>query len=641
MGSEGAQVVEQRRKGPEKTLNGGETARFYTFGVFRLDTAERLLRREGQEVPLTPKVYDTLLVLVQNVGRILDKRDLLAHLWPNTFVEEGNLNRAVSTLRKCLGDEPERPQFIETVPRRGYRFVAAVTPHHDEEPGPARPAPIRATERRHRRGWWAAGVGLLAVTLAALWYSLPAPRAAAGHVRTIAVLPFARLGLPAEDDYLGLAMADTLGARLSRLPPLVVRPTSAIRRYAAASSDPLAAGRELKVQAVVEGTVQRSGDHIRVNVQLVGIDEGFALWTGTFDGALDDVFGVQDDITRALAGALALSRSREARRAEGGPSINPEAQRAYLRGRYLWNQRTIDSFRRAIPEFERALALSPEYGAAQAGVADCHLLLGWASAAPPAETFPLAKAAAQRALQLDDTLAEAHTSLAQVLFLYDWDWTAAEAEYRRAIELDPQYATAHQWYAHFLSAMKRHPEAIRHIRLAQAADPVSRVINMNVGSILAGAERLDEAIAAYRLAIEMDPRFGNVHAALGSAYDVKGQYAEALASYQRARELYDDRPSRLSELASVHARMGHTREARALLRELQALELGQRVPPMKLAYVHGALGDRDRAFAALEQAYAEHSPDLLGLDDPLLSSLRSDPRWLDLRRRVGLPLPPS
>jgi eukaryotic-like serine/threonine-protein kinase len=450
-------------------------------------------------------------------------------------------------------------------------------------------------------------------------------------IRSMAVLPLATTGNDTE--HLGLGLADAIIIRLSDLPGLTVRPTSAVRQYAKNPPDGVTIGRRLEVDAVLEGTVRRAGERVRVTVQLVRVRDAKPIWSGKFDQAMTDVLAFEDLISNEVTAAL--SRDVAEKPATNRRPIDPQAYQSYLRGRYLWNQRTFDSFRNAIRQFEDAIRRDPGYAAAWAGLADCYLLLGWANAGPPNELFPQAKKAAFRALQLDDSLAEAHTSLAQIRYIHDWDFAGAEKEYRRAIQLDPNYPTARQWYALFLSTMQRHDEALRQITAAQQRDPVSRVINMNFAGTLASAGRLDEAIEAYKRAIEIDPNFGNVWAALGGAYQDKGDYRKALESFEQARRLYDDKPARLQELACVHAKMGNRAKAKQLLAEMQSLDATTHVPPIKLALVHAALGEKDQAFALLEHAYATRSPDILSLAD--FDELRGDPRYDDLMKRIGLP----
>lgn len=506
----------------------------------------------------------------------------------------------------------------------------------------------RSVERWRRFGAVAAAVvlvGLLiagAVTRISRGSAEPQTPAAAVAVRSLAVLPLHTSG--SDTEHLGLGIADAVILRLSTLPGITVRPTSAIRRFATEPpADVVAAGREMKVDAVLDGTLRRAGDRVRVTVQLIGVGDGATIWSGKFDENISEAFAFEDqisgEVTRALSrgGVTAAQPSARGRR-----TPDPQAYELYLRGRYLLNQRRIDSFRTAIRHFEEAIARDPNYAAAWAGLADSYLLLGGANAAAPVELYPKAKEAALRAIELDDTLAEAHTSLAHVKYQYDWDFPGADREYRRAIQLDPNYATAHDWYATFLSTMERHDEALHHVRIAQKLDPVSRAFNMHVGSILTSAGRYDEAIAVYRRAIEIEPNFANVWSGLGAAYAHKGDLPNALIAFDESARLSEEKPSasRLLEQIGTHARMGNRDIALRHFETFKKMEKSSRVAPYKYALIYALLGERDKAIEALERTVAERSGDILSLNNPTFEPYQSDPRFRDIVRRVGLPLKP-
>ena len=411
-------------------------------------------------MPLTLKAFDLLQLLAENQGHLLEKDEILRRVWPDSVVEENNLTVTISSLRKALGEDPNDRQYIETVPRRGYRFVADLRSADGAEAGPAPAAPTARTLPLKAA---LAACALLAVGLGWLWSRSSGPSAPA-PVRSMAVLPFR--SLDDEHEYLGLGMADALITRLGGTKLLVVRSTGTVRRYSTPDLDPVAAGRDLRVESVLEGSMQAAGGRLRTTVRLLRVSDGSALWAGTFDEPLTDIFTVQDAISERVAAALALElteaeRSLLTRRY----TSDTEAYQLYLKGRFFWNKRTRDGFERGITCFQQAIAKDPSYALAWSGLADSYIGLAFYHYAAPHEAMPRAREAAARALQTDDALAEAHASLAHVKANYEWDWAAAEREWKAAIALKPEYATAHQWYAvHHLAPMGRMEEAIAEAR---------------------------------------------------------------------------------------------------------------------------------------------------------------------------------
>ena len=638
---------------------------FYEFGPFRLDTRERLLLREGQPVPLTPKVFDVLWVLVENRGHILEKDELLQAVWPESFVEEGNLNRNISTLRKALGEEPNEKQYIETVPRRGYRFVAEVRELEDEggdlivekrtrarlvvdeeesavdeEP---KFLPADASLPRPR-GWRPSGKVLALSTFvigvaAVIVYLGTAHRQPAGMaVRSMAVLPFKPLVAGSSDEYLQLGMADVLITRLSNLKQIIVRPTNAVRKYAGLEQDSVAAGRELKVEAVLDGNIQRLGDRVRVTMRLVSVADGAPLWAEKFDEKFTDIFLVQDALSEKLAQALALKLSGEEKRLlTKRETQNTEAFQAYLKGRYFWGKWTGPGLQKSIEYFEQALVQDPAYALAHSGLADSYNLLGYLGIWLPRAAYPKSEAAAIQALKLDDTLGEAHLSLAKTKLFYDWDWPGFEREMKRALELNPNYADAHGMYGTYFLAMGRFDEAVRERQRAQELDPLSPLFTNAMGWSFFYAHQYDRAIDWYKKALELDPNFVVAHHDLGTVYDLKGSYDEAVAEFLEAKAISgasQETVAALKEAYAASGRAGYWRKELELANEQLA---HGRVRPWRMAVIYTALGDRDQAFAWLNKAYEERASLLIFLKtNPIFDSLHSDPRFTDLLRRIGL-----
>lgn len=642
-----------------------QTERLYEFGPFRIDPVKRLLLRDGEVVVLTSKVFDTLLVLVEHKGQVLHKDELMRRLWPDTIVEENNLTQQISVLRKSLGERTGEHRYIVTVPGRGYSFVSDVrevceedadlileqhtrsliTINVEEEQQGAqeknyavesRRRPAALTIAAHPRAYRLA-LTLFGLTLALLtlftyrWFTDNARRTVAPP-KSIAVLPFKSLNAGAHDDVLSAGMSDTLIAKLSNVHQLTVRPTSSIIKYAGAPPDTLAAGRELGVDSVLEGTVQRAGDRVRVTVQLLDVRAGRPLWAQSFDEELRDIFAVQDAISQQVAEAM-LTRlnGEEQQRLRKHDTDSVEAYQAYLRGRYFWNKRNAAGLRKSVEYFQQAIDTDPTYAVAYAGLSDAYnVLVGYQlEAQSSAEGVQRARAAAIKALEIDETLAEAHTSLASIKFHYDMDHTGAEREYLRAIELNPNYATAHHWYSDFLTMMNRPAEAMAEIKRAQELDPLSPIINTTLGENLYYARRYDEAAVQLRKTLEIDPDFYLARYLLGLSYEQKGMYAEAIAEFQKGRSLAGNNAAfMLGALGHTYAVSGRRHEALQALHEL--LKLND-AAPYAIATVYIGLGEKQQAFAWLQKVPGWEVRWMLRTD-PRLDSLRSDPSFQSLQQ---------
>jgi DNA-binding winged helix-turn-helix (wHTH) protein/TolB-like protein/Flp pilus assembly protein TadD len=609
----------------------------YAFGPFLLDTRERRLLRDGKVVPLTLKAFDLLQVLVENPGHLLHKEELLRRVWPDAIVEENNLTVTISALRKALGEGPTDRQYIETVPRRGYRFVADFRASTE----PTQPTEPTVTDRgpwQRRTRAFALGGAVLAVLAAAIvaWGWKRSTPATGGPVRSMAVLPFR--SLTDDGEYLGLGMADALITRLGRT-HLLVRSTGAVQKYTVPGLDPVTVGRDLQVDSVLEGSIQTAGDRLRTTVRLLRVSDGSTLWAGTFDERLPDIFSVQDSISQRVAGALELELT-EAQRSllTRRDTSDSEAYQLYLRGRFFWNKRSRDGFERGAAYFRQAAEQDPAYALAYTGLADSHIGMTFYHYAPPQTAMPLARAAALRALEIDESLAEAHASLAHVKTNYEWDWAEAERLSRKAIALEPGYATAHQWFGiHYLAPMGRLEEAIGETRRARQLDPLSPVFNAFVGAALYFARRHDEAIDECRKTIDLHPDFGVAHWYLGRAYLQQGRHQEALAELRKAVTLSGGSPLMKGTLGVGYAVAGDRAAAERTRDELEKLRAESYASALDLAGIQAALGDRESAFRWLDQAAAERAFHLIYLKVwPELDPLREDPRFDALIRRLGL-----
>lgn len=570
----------------------------YEFDDFRLEPASRrLTRRDGTLVPLKPRVFDTLLFLVEHPGKVLETERLMEAIWPDSIVEENNLTQNISALRRVFGDTPLLHRFIVTVPGRGYRFGAEVE------------------------------------TSAVLAGSTPPTT----H-QTIAVLPFKPLVAEQGDAPLELGMADTLIVRLSNIHDIVVRPLSAVRRYVDLNQQPHLAGRALGADSVLDGCIQKAGDEIRVTVRLIEVESGRGLWAGTFTEKFTDIFDVQDAIAEKVVAALALQLSQEERsRLMKRYTRNIKAYDLYLLGRHSWNKITPPEIRKSIGFFNQALELDPDYALAHAGLAEAYYSLPITSDVPPSEAFPPAKAAARKAVEIDEALSHPHACLAFVHFWFDWNWAAAEREALRAIDLDPHSPFAHLAYAHLLSDLGRHAEAIAEQARARELEPLSLIINALEGQCFYYAGRDEEALSCLLRTLEIEPHFWIAHLTLGKVHLRQGKYDEAMVDFTRARQFSEDNSETVSMVGYTMARAGEVSGARAVLEELKTAAVHKYVPPHNMAMIYNGLGESDQAFAWLEKAHEDRDVRLSFLRvDPKWDSQRADPRFASILKRVGL-----
>ncbi len=635
--------------------------RVFEFDGFRADLGDHLLYRGDVQVTLTPKAFDTLAALLERHGQVVEKDELLARVWPGTFVEEATLTQNVYTLRKVLADAGATRGWIETVPKRGYRLVAPVV-----EIGPAEPAtapltplgsrPASESPRLALRLRIALLIAAGLAGIAAVWQSsrpgtgtaVPPPR---GTVRSLAVLPFEplRLGTPLsveEDAYLGLGMADALITRLSNLKSLAVRPTSSVRRYTGAGRDLGGISRELRVDAVLDGSFQRDGDRLRVSVQLLSGHDTAPLWAAQYDARAAGLFELQDAISQKLAAELNLELTQQewARLSQHGTG-SPQAYEHYARGRYFWNRRNATSLQQAIESFRKAIALDPAYAPAWAGLADCYVLLPLYANEPPVRAFPEAVAAAERALELDPELAEARTSRAYAHFVYERRYDQAEAGFRQAIETKPGYSTAHQWYAFLLSALGRHQAAEAEARRALELDPLSLIINADLGMVLQFGRKTEAAITQLERTLELDPSFSYARFGLGHAYQQQGRLDAAVTELRRAVEAARGTTALQAALGQALAQTSQAadrQEAQLILGELEQRAEREYVDPSHPALIRAGLGDKAAALRELARAVEERSRFVVFLESwSLFDNLRGEPGWEELVRSAGLAVRPA
>lgn len=587
---------------------------FFEFGPFRLDPRKRLLWHKNKIIALKSKVFETLLVLVQNHGRVLEKDELMRLIWPDAVVEENNLNKNISALRKLLGENTDEHRYILTMPGRGYNFVANVRELTDEE---EEDELIVATRAR--------------ITIR------QEEELEEAVMHSVAVLPFKEMGTESGDEYLGLGLADALIMRLSKLRQIIVRPTSAIVRYATSGCDVVSIGRELSVTSVLEGSIRRAGNCIRVSAQLVGMSQERTLWAGQFDVKLTDIFAVEDHASQQIAQALALELTDEERFQLQQPSTeNSEAYKLFLQSRYYLNQVPIQ-MEKMLDCLRQALAKDPNFALAHMALAQCYCFSGFFDLRPPRVCYPLAQLAVSRALELDVHLAEGYVALGRIKHEYEWDWEGAEQAFRRAIELSPNLAVAHAHYAACLGGLERR-EALDEISLAQALDPLSLLYPTIKGHILFTQRRYPEAISVLSRVLETDPAYYAAGWFLGMAYEQLGAYDEAIAVLERVK-LASNLAHILPHLGHAYAVANRRAEAEQVLAELQLQATNTHVSPFAFVHIYTGLGKIDQAFEWLEKAYEARDPKLSYLKvHPRWDRLRQDARFNDLLRRLGLGL---
>lgn len=628
------------------------------FGIFEVDLRNFELRRKGLKVRVQEKPLRVLALLLQRPGQIVTRQELCHELWPaDTFVGfDDGLNAAVKKLRMALGDSGENSRFVETVPRRGYRFIAPL----ERTVGPPQEhcsrllrfneAKPELGRSRSRHVWVVAALILLPVSTAMLILNLAGPlqrlrnllffkpAKAVSRFHSIAVLPLEDLSGNARQDYLSDGITDELITNLAQLRNVRVISHISSMLYKDTDKTLRQIGLELGVDALVEGTIQRIGNRIKIRVQLIDCGNDRHLWARSYDREFSDILTTEEDVAISIADAIEL------RLVPGGAnitaharSVQPAAQDAYFRGRYFLAGRRERDYRKALRYFRIASQLDPSNARPQVGLADAYLLLSGYGLMPQRQAVQQAKLAARKAIALDPALSEAHVALGKIAENYDWQWTVADHEYSRAIELSPSNSTARHWYAEYLASMGRVSDAISEIRQAEQLDPMSPIVYADAGKIFWFARRYDLAVKEDKRALQIDPHFNLAGDFLGLALLSEGHANEAIEQVQRASH-WDDTPLSLSILGYCYAVAGRKGNAQKLLRRLRQLSATRFVDPSFLARIYIALGDRDHAFAFLEREYQARSANLNRLlVSPIYDPLRSDPRFNDLVSRIGLP----
>ena len=633
------------------------------FGAFEVSFRSGEVRKAGMRIRIQQQPLKLLEILLENPGEVVTREELRSRVWTHESFGDFDqaVNIAIGKLRAALGDSAENPRYIETIPKRGYRFVAEASvldadnrPKRTEpsvgdlagtEPGPqvksAEPTlALLSPQRPSRRvRWIVAGLALILIlSISAIW-RYRSRGLAPTSIRSLAVLPLDNFSGDPSQDYFADGMTDELITDLAQISALRVISRTSAMVYKGARKPLAEIARELNVDAVVEGSVQRQGNQVRITAQLVQAPADRHLWAQSYEGDLRNALALQKQVAGSIAEQIRVQLTpREEASLKNLKAVNPEAYESYLKGRYFWNKRTADGLKVALAYFNQAIEEEPKYAQAYSGLADTYALLGdWQYAVmTPKEALPKAKSAARKALELDENLSEAHTSLAFCLEGFDWNWDAAEKEFRRAIELNPGYATAHHWYAWHLSLLGQNSEAIAEMKKAENMDPLSLIINADLAELLVIAHLPDESIQQSRKTIAMDPGFGLAHNQLAQGYLEKRMFGEAITELQKAIELSGNSPACTANLARAYAASNRKAEALRLVGDLKKSSQPASSHTSEIAVIYTALGDKDQAMSWLEKGYEERfNPGVLLR--PGFDPLRSDPRFQDLVRRIGLP----
>jgi TolB-like protein/DNA-binding winged helix-turn-helix (wHTH) protein/Flp pilus assembly protein TadD len=615
-----------------------DTPELYEFGPFRLEPAERKLFRGSEVVVLTPKAFDMLVLLVRHSDHLLEKEELMRVLWPDSFVEEGNLSNNIFLLRKALGEDP---LYIETVPKRGYRFVGTVRQLPNVIPlRPGKPLGGKSELLKRRKLGMGLAAGIAAIVLAAggTWY-LRSQRAT--QIDAIAVLPFTNGGGDANTEYLSDGITESLIDNLARVPQLKVKSRNTVFHYKGKDIDAQKVGSDLGVSATVNGRVVPRGDNIEVSAEVIDVRDNSVIWGQHYSGKSADIISLQQQIAGDIADKLRskLSSSEKQQVANQGTQ-NPEAYELYLKGRYAWNKRTPSDLAAAISYFNQAIAKDPSYAVAYSGLAETYNVLP-NYGGTPSETYPKSNAAARKAVELDPTLARPHAILGSNAVEYDWDFQAGEAELKKAVELDPNDATVRSWYAEkLLEIPGKQQEALAEVNRARQLDPLSPMISFQAGTIYTMARRYDEAIAVCRKLADDNPTFAKAHDCLIWAYGGKGMYPQVIEEWKTYARLSGDRNE--SEFAGALEQGFRSAGWKGALTKGIAIRQQQRKTGYWSAYniacMYAELGDTEQAFRWLNTAYRERDLNMIALKvDFPLDPLRSDPRFDEVVRKVGLP----
>jgi DNA-binding winged helix-turn-helix (wHTH) protein/TolB-like protein/Flp pilus assembly protein TadD len=616
-----------------------ERQKLFYFDDIALDTENFRVVNAGQDVALTPRAFDVLAYLIRNSGRVVEKSELFSEVWKEHFVSDNALTKIVKEIRHALNDDANAPRYIETVPKRGYRFIGDLKERSEQ------PHLETKTERQERRSLMSNSASLLIGGVIALlvlggWLLFRSNRSEVPTVavRSIAVLPFKPLNTDSRDESLEMGMAETLIARLSNLKQIVVRPMSAVRKYTDLEQDPVKAGQEIQAQAVLDGSIQKAGDRIRVTVRLIDVRDGRSLWSQQFDESFTDIFKVQDSIAERVTNALSLELSKaEQQQIAKHFTEDASAYQLYLRGQLTWHGRREDWIRKSLDYYQQAIGKDPNFALAHVGVGDAYIMMSGHHRISMQEAEMKARPSIMKALEIDDSLAQAHNALAELKYQYEYDWKGAEKEFKKAIELNGNVAWIRQAYGWFLMSEGRFDEARVEMDRARELDPSSLTITAGRGRLFYYSRQYDQATEQFQNIIAVEPSDASAYLALYDIYHQRGMYREAVESFLKQASLKGVRAEQIEELRSAFEVAGWSGFIRKRLEETQRRAAREDVPAFLFAELYVSLGQKDEAFSWLEKSFDAHDPVTLQfMIDPAYDSLRGAPRYTKLIRRIGL-----
>src|SRR6266567_2818233 len=622
-----------------------KTDKLFSFDDITVDCENFRVVKAGVMLTLTPRAFDVLIVLLRQPGRVVEKRELFNQVWGNTVVTDNALTKIIKEIRQTLDDDANAPRYIETVPKRGYRFIGEVEEKSNDQIQQIRSSVQlpQITSPRFvvsRVALVMSAAGLIAIS--ALAFGLLFRQKPAGTtpspIRSIAVLPFKPLNVDSRDESLEMGMAETLITRLSNLKQVVVRPMSAVRKYTDLQQDPVKAGQEVRADAVLDGSIQKVGERVRVTVRLINVRDGTPVWSGQFDENFTDIFKLQDSIAERITTALTLQLSRQEKELLAKHlTDNPEAYQLYLRGQLLWNGRRQNWIEESLAHYQQALERDPNFALAHIGVADCYIMLSGHRKLSMSEAEAKARPNIIKALKIDDSLAQAHNALAELKYQYEYDWAGAENEFKKAIELNPNVAWIRQAYGWFLMSAGRFDEATAEMEKARELDPSSLTINVGRGRLFYYSRQYDQAIQQFQNIIAVEPNDGTSYFSLYSIYEQKRMYPEAVDAYLKSLSLRGVPPEVSEKFREAFRVSGWLGFLHKQLETLETRAKTNHVEPFEFANLYARLGQKDEAFAWFEKTFEARDPSTLQFKiEPAYDSLQNDPRYVQLIHKIGL-----
>lgn len=627
--------------------------KFYCFDDIIVDSENFRVQKDGKNLTLTPRAFDVLLLLLKHNNRVVEKQEIFDSVWKNTFVSDNALTKIIKEIRHALQDPADKPRYIETITKRGYRFIGEIKensnqnlPETENDQGqlkkiaePPKPVAIQ----RFAFSKTAAIlfiVALISVSALGLWL-LPNSKSAEtspSQIRSIAVLPFKPLNAESRDESLELGMAETLITRLGELRQITVRPISSVRKYADSQQNPVDVGREIQAEAVLDGSIQKSGERIRVTVRLINVRTGISLWSEQFDEDFTDIFKVQDSIAERVANALPLQLSiREKEQLTKHYTNSPEAYQLYLQGQLLWHRRRENWIKQSLSYFQQALEIDPNFALAHIGVADCYIMMSGHRRISMQKAEEMARPSIMKALEIDNTLAQAHNALAELKYQYEFDWKGADKEFNIALDLNPNAAWIRQAYGWFLMSAARFDEATVQMEKARELDPSSLTINIGRGRLFYYSRQYDQALQHFQNIAAVEPNDSGVFFSLYTIYEQKQMYPEAVEAYLKAMSLNNSPPERIEEFRDAFRTSGWNGFLRKQLEDLEKKAKIKMISPFGLASLYVRLGQKEEAFVWFKKTFERPDPAVLQFKiEPAYDSLRNDPRYAELIGKIGL-----